>query len=83
MKHIIKLWSGDWVKQMSKINEAVVMKNRVTVGEGGERIVRPFRRQEFWKCIGCVILKVTYGKKVHKLWSETPKYFVRMTPTKL
>ena len=62
---------------MAKINEVVVMKNRVTVGEGGERIVRPFRRQEFWKFIGCLLSEVTYGKKEHKLWNKLPKIMVR------
>ena len=37
---------------MGEINEAVGMKNRVTVGGGGKRIVCTFRRKEFWKCIG-------------------------------
>ena len=55
MKHIIKLWSGDWVKQMSKINEAVVMKNRFTVYGGGKRLVGPFKRQDFWECVGCIL----------------------------
>ena len=57
------------------MNEEVGMKNRVTVGEGGERIVRPFRRQEFWKFIGCILSEVTYEKKGHKICSEIPKYF--------
>ena len=46
---------------MAKMNEVVGMKNRVAVGEGGKRIVRPFRRQTFWKYIGCVLFSVTYG----------------------
>ena len=53
---------------MAKINEAVGMKNRLTMGGGGKQIVRPFRRQELWKCIGCVILEVTYRKKGHTIW---------------
>ena len=50
---------------------------------GGERIVRPFRSQELGKCIGCVLSAVTYGKNVHKLWSEIPKYFGKKAPNKL
>ena len=53
-KHIIQLWPGDWVKLTAKINEAVGMKNHVTPDGGGDRIVRPFKRQELWKCIGCI-----------------------------
>ena len=82
-KHLIQLWTGDWEKQMEKMNEAIGMKNRVTVGGGGKRIVRLFRRQEFRKCIGCVLSAITYGKKRHKIWSELPKYSRKMAPTKL
>ena len=52
LKHIIQLLPGDWVKQITKINEAVGMNNFLTMGGGGKRIVRPFRRQELCKCIG-------------------------------
>ena len=57
------------MNQMEKMNEAVGMKNRINMGGGGKLIIRPFRSQEFWKCIGCVLLEVTYGKKVHNIWS--------------
>ena len=59
---------------MAKINEVVGMKNRVTVGGRGKRIVRPFIRQEFSIFIGCLILEVTNGSKGHNLWSDLPKY---------
>ena len=49
------------------------MKNRVTLNGGGKRQVKNFTRQEFWKCIGCILSAVTYGKKGHKLWSEVSK----------
>ena len=83
LKNLIQLWPGDWVKQMEKINEAVGMKNCVTVGGGRKRILCPFIRQQFWKGIGCVILAVTYGKKGQKLWSELPKYSGNIAPTEL
>ena len=73
LKHLIKLWPGDWEKQMEKINEAVTMKNCVTVNGGGKRQVKKFTRQEFWKCIGCILWAVTYGKKGRNLWSEVSK----------
>ena len=57
------------------MSEAVCMKNRVTITGGGKRLVRPFKRKEFWKCIGCILSEFTYGKKGNKLWSEVPKYF--------
>ena len=56
LKHIIQLCPGDWVKHMEKMNEAVFIKNRYTVNGGGKRLVRPFKSQEFWKCIGCILL---------------------------
>ena len=63
LKHIIQLCPGDRVKQMEKMNEVNGMKNRVTVGGGGKRIVLTFRRQDLWKFVGCVLSAVTYVKK--------------------
>ena len=60
---------------MEKMNEMVCMKNRVTLNGGGKRHVKFFTRQEFWKCIGCILSSVTYGKKGRKLWSEVSKGF--------
>ena len=45
LKHIIQVCQGDWYKQMEKINEAVGMKNCVTLGGGGKRIVCTFKRK--------------------------------------
>ena len=58
---------------MEKINEAVTMKNHVTLNGGGKRKVKKFTRQELWKCVGCILSAVTYGKKGGKLWSEVSK----------
>ena len=69
LNHIIQLWPGDWVKKMSRMNEAVGMKNHLTVAGGNKCLVCPFRRQELWKYNIFVLLVVTYGKKGHKLWS--------------
>ena len=71
------------MKQMVKMNEAVGLKNRLRITRGGKRLFRPFRRQQLWKCMGCFILAVTYGRKGHNLGSEIPKYFGRTAPTKL
>ena len=67
MNHLIQLWMGDSVKHMSKMNEAVGMKNCFTMNGGGKKLVRPFKRQDFWKCIGCILSEVTYGKIGHRL----------------
>ena len=41
LKHLIQLWPGDWVKQMEKMNEAVVIKNTYTMNGGGKWLVCP------------------------------------------
>ena len=63
LNHHIQLCPDDWEKNMETINEAIGTKNRVTVGGGGKLIVRPFKSQEFWNCIGCIISTVTYDRK--------------------
>ena len=63
LKHLIQLRPCDWVKYMEKMIEAVVINNRFTMDWGWKRLVSPFKRQKFCKCIGCVISAVTYGKK--------------------
>ena len=83
LKNLIQLWLGDWLRQIAKTNEAVCMKNRFTSNGGGKLLVRPFKRQEFWKCIGCIILAVNYGNKGHNIWSEVPKCFSKYENPKL
>ena len=57
------------------MSESVCMNNSVTLNGGGKRQFQKFKRQEFWKCIGCILSAVTYGKKGKNLWSEVPKGF--------
>ena len=66
-----------------KMNEAVGMKNHSTMNGGGKRLVCTFNSQDFCKCIGYILLVVTYGKKGHKIWSEIIKYSGKVAPTKL
>ena len=47
LKHLIKLWPGDCVRQMKNMNKAVCMKNIFTLNGGGKRQVKNFKRQEF------------------------------------
>ena len=68
---------------MGKFYNTVGMKNHFTMDGGGKRLVVTFKRQEFWKFIGFIILEVSYGKKGHKFWIEIPKASCRMAPTKL
>ena len=65
------------------MSETVGMKNRLMISRGKKCLVHPFIRQEFWKCIGCILSEVTYGWKRHNRWSETPKTFCNKIPTKL
>ena len=44
LKHIIKFCPCDWVKKMSRINEAFGMKNHLTVAGGKKSLVCPFIR---------------------------------------
>ena len=60
---------------MEKMKKAVCTKNCVSLNGGGKRQVKKFTRKEFWKCIGCILLAVAYGKKGRKLWSELTKGF--------
>ena len=55
------------------MNEALTMKNRVTLNGEGKRQAKKFTRQELWKCIGCILSVITYGKKRRNLWSEVSK----------
>ena len=59
------------------------MKNSLMMSEVKKWLVRPFRRQEFLKFIGCILLAVTYGNKVQKLWSEVPNNFGKKPLNKL
>ena len=63
LNHIIKLWTGYWVQHMAKRNLAVGENNSLDIYGGNKHLFYPFRRGEFWKFIGCIILEVTYGKR--------------------
>ena len=52
LMHINKLWPGDWVKQMTKTNQAVGGKNRLDTSVGRKWPIHPFTSNELWKCIG-------------------------------
>ena len=49
------------------------MKNHVILNGGWKRQVKKFTRQEYCKCIGCILFAVAYGKKERNLWSEESK----------
>ena len=69
--HLIQLCPGDWVEQVRKMNEAVGEKNSFDNSGGKKLLVHHFTRNEFWKCIGCILSVVIYGIKVNQIWGET------------
>ena len=68
--NIIKLWPGDWVTQMEKMNQAVGEKNNINTSVGRKRPARNFTRNEFWKCIRYILPEVTFGVKGHHIWGK-------------
>ena len=63
MNHPIQLWPEDWVKPTKTINEAVGMKNRLTISRLGKRLVSPFIRQEFWDLLIVFYEQLHMGRK--------------------
>ena len=68
---MIQLCSGYWVNQMAKINEAVVEKKNIYKSGWRKQLVLHFTKNNFWKCIGCILLEVTYVIKGHSIWLKT------------
>ena len=55
------------VQAYKKMNPAVGDNNSLDISRGKIRLVHPFRRQEFWKCIGCILSAVTYENKGYNI----------------
>ena len=81
MKHLIEVWLGDWVEQLSKMNEAVGERNRLHKFTNNIRLVKIISKMEFWKCFGCIILAVIYGKKGCMIWEERHIYDAGKAPS--
>ena len=56
------------------INELDSDRNKYELKEGNKWMVWRFSKKDFWKCIGYIILEVTNGKKVCRLWRKPHKY---------
>ena len=82
LKRLIQFGPGGWVKQIAKMNEAVGEKNHVDKYGGKKHLVFPFRRQEFWKFIGLILLEVTY-ERGHNLWGGGQFFAGNKAQTKL
>ena len=71
MKHLIELCPGDWVDQMSKMNEEIDERNQHQEATGKRRLTRKISNNEFWKFIGCILLEFNYGEKGYMIWVST------------
>ena len=55
LKHRIKLWPGDWVKQVANMNEAVGENNCLDKYRGRNQLVRHFTKNKLCKFIRYII----------------------------
>ena len=72
--HLIKLWTGYWVKLMSKINRAVGENNRIDTSLGRKRPVHTFTKNEFWKFIVYILSTFNFRVKGHQIWVKPESY---------
>ena len=63
LKMLIKLWPGDWIDQLKRMNQKVDEENGEQRVKGNVRYrkVRRFSSCEFWKNIGCLVSAPTFG----------------------
>ena len=63
LKMLIKLWPGDWIDQLKRMNQKVDEENGKQRVKGNVRYrkFRCFSSCEFWKNIGCLISAPTFG----------------------
>ena len=66
-----------------KTKKTVGKKNSLDNYGGKEWLVCNFIGQEFWKCSGCILSSVTYGKNGHNRCEETKIYVGKKARTKL
>ena len=72
LKMLIKLWPGDWIDQLKKINKKVDEENGKQRVKGNVRYrkVRHFSSSELWKNIGCLVSSPTFGLRGSRLWEK-------------
>jgi len=72
LKMLIKLWPGDWVDQLKRINKKVDEDNEMQRVKGIVRFrkVRRFSSSEFWRNIGCMVSAPTFGLGGQRLWEK-------------
>ena len=74
MNNLIDLWPGDWEEQLGNVNEVDCDKNHHQKETGKKRAVRKLFKNEFWKCIGCILLEVNYVKTEYRIWWDSNIY---------
>ena len=76
MKHLIQLWKCDWVKQIVKMNEAVGMKNNITMDGGGKRLVRHFKGKSSGNVLVLLYRQLPMGIKYTSFGVKYQKFLV-------
>ena len=69
---LIKLWPGDWIDQLKRMNRKVDEENGKQLNKGNDWYckVRCFSSYEFWKNIGCLVSAPTFGIGGSRLWEK-------------
>ena len=72
LNFLIKLWSGDWIDQLKRMNLKVDEENgkQRVKGNFWYRKVCRFSSCEFWKNIGCLVSAPTFGIGGSRLWEK-------------
>ena len=69
---LIKIWPGDWIRNLKRINRKVDEDNGKSFNKGNVRYrkVCRFSINEFWKNIGCLVSATTFGHGGLRLWEK-------------
>ena len=69
---LIKLWPGDCISQLKRMNRKVDKENGKLLNKGNVRYrkVPHFSSNEFWKNIGCLFSAPTFGLGGSRLWEK-------------
>ena len=69
---LIKLWPGDWIDRLRRMNRKVDEENGKQLVKGNVRYrkVRRFSNCEFWKNIGFLVSAPTFGLWGSRLWEK-------------
>ena len=68
----IKLWPGDWIDQLKRMNRKLDKENGKQRVKGNVRYwkFRCLSSCEFWKNIGCLVSAPTFGLGGSRLWEK-------------